>query len=112
MEQTMTTRIRTIDLGYEQLVLFEGGPGDCVRVLFGATWLTQEGEPGDAVLLAGSELPLSGGCTLVEALEPARLQVLGASRPLGACHRLARRLRRWVLRQQFGPAKPEPKWFL
>ena len=54
-----------------------GGPGDRVRVLFGATWLTQEGEPGDAVLRAGSELPLSGGRTLVEALEPARLQVLG-----------------------------------
>ena len=41
----MTSHIRTIDLGDEQLMVFEGGPGERVRVLCGAAWLTQEGEP-------------------------------------------------------------------
>jgi hypothetical protein len=111
MEQDMktaATRIRTIDLGYEQMMIFDDGYGERVRVLHGATWLTQEGEPGDAVLRAGTELPLSGGRTLIEALEPAHLQILGTARPPSAWRRLARRLRRGVRRLQFGPVQPEP----
>ena len=104
----MTTRIRTIDLGYEQLVVFEGGPGDRVRVLFGATWLTQEGEPGDAVLRAGSRTAAERRVHADRGAGAGAAASPGRSRPRGACQRLARRLRRWVLRLQFGPAKPEP----
>ena len=28
-------------------MIFDDGRGERVRVLYGATWLTQEGEPGD-----------------------------------------------------------------
>ena len=49
----MTHHIRTIDLGGQQLSVFVGRPGERVRVLFGAIWLTQEGETGDVVLRRG-----------------------------------------------------------
>ena len=104
----MTPRIRHIELGSEQLVVYEGSPGERVRVVCGAAWLTQEGEPGDVVLRAGAELPLRAGRTLIQALEPARLQILGTARPPGAWLRLARRWRYWVLRLQLGPVQPEP----
>jgi hypothetical protein len=108
MEQSMTSLIRTIDLGNEQLMAFEGGPGERVRVICGAAWLTQEGELGDALLQAGTELPLRAGRTLIQALGPARLQILGTARPPGAWRRLARRWRHWALRLQLGPVQSEP----
>jgi hypothetical protein len=111
MESDMKTQmqqIRTIDLGYDQLMLIEGGPGERVRVLFGATWLTQEGESGDAFLRPGDELPLGGGRTLVGALEPTRLQMLGCAQPVSALRRLATTLRHWATRLQLGPVQPEP----
>ena len=102
-----TQQIRTIDLGSEQLMVFEGRPGERVRVLFGATWLTQEDEAGDAILRGGTELRLRPGRTVVEALEPTRLQIVGHARahPL---QRLARVARHWATRLQFGPVQPEP----
>jgi len=42
--------IRTIDLGNGQLMASEGRPGECVRMLDSSTWLTQKGDPDDAVL--------------------------------------------------------------
>ena len=104
----MTPRIRHIELGSEQLVVYEGSPGERVRVVCGAAWLTQEGEPGDVVLRAGAELPLRAGRTVIQALEPARLQILGVARLPGAGQRLVRHLRRWALRLQLGPLQPEP----
>jgi hypothetical protein len=109
MEQDMKTlmpRIRTIDLGYDQLMIFDGGRDGRVRVLFGATWLTQEGESGDAVLRRDEELPLRDGRTLIQALEPTRVQVW--SRPVQIGAALRGLLRRWVTRLHFGPAAPEP----
>lgn len=106
--KTAASRIRTIDLGYEQMMIFDDGRGERVRVLYGATWLTQEGDAEDAVLRPGTELRLSGGRTLIEALEPAQLQILGAARPPSAWRQLARRLQRGVKRLQFGPVQPEP----
>jgi hypothetical protein len=108
MEQRMTSLNRTIDLDNEQLMAFEGGPGGRVRVVCGAAWLTQESELGDALLQAGSEQPLRAGRTIIQALGPARLQILGTARPPGAWLRLARRWRHWVLRLQLGPVQPEP----
>ncbi len=104
----MTSPIRTIELDNEQLMAFEGGPGGRVRVICGAAWLTQEGELGDALLQAGTELPLRAGRTLIQALGPARLQILGAARPPAAWLRMARRWQHWARRLQLGPVQPEP----
>ena len=104
----MTSPIRTIDLVNEQLMALEGGPGERVHVICGVAWLTQEGELGDALLQAGTEMPLRAGRTLIQALGPARLQILGAARSPGAWLRLVRRWRQWVLRLQLGPVQPEP----
>lgn len=104
----MTHHIRTIDLGGQRLSVFVGRPGERVRVLCGAIWLTQEGETGDVVLGVGSELPLQGGRIVVEALEPARLQVLGQTSRAQPLQRLARGVRHWATRLQLGPVQPEP----
>ena len=104
----MTSPIRTIDLVNEQLMALEGGPGERVHVICGAAWLTQEGELGDALLQAGTALPLRAGRTLIQALGPARLQIQGAARPPAAWLRLVRRWRHWARRQQLGPVQPEP----
>ena len=107
--KAVTPDIRTIDLGYDQLMVFDGGRGERVRVLFGATWLTQEGEPADAVLNPGAELVLHDGRTLIEALEPTRVQILSGPVPASSQLRaVARRVRRWVTRLQLGPVAPEP----
>lgn len=101
-----TESISTIDLGYEQMLTFDGGPGSRLRVLYGATWLTGEGERSDAVVRAGDEVSLRDGRTLVQALEPSRLQIVrGAG---GRLQALRRALRRFIARQQFGlVAQPE-----
>jgi hypothetical protein len=108
----VTQDIRTIDLGYDQLMVLDGGRGERVRVLFGATWLTQEDEAGDAILHAGSELALQGGRTLIEALEPTRVQIVraaGSSRsPAQRLQALWGRAQRQVTRLQLGPVSPEP----
>jgi hypothetical protein len=112
MEQNMkaaTPHIRTIDLGYEQMMVFDGAQGERVRVLFGATWLTQEGECGDAVLRPGAELALHDGRALIQALEPARLQILSESaQGRSRVRALLRRARRAISRLQLGPVVPEP----
>ncbi len=103
------SRIRTIDLGYEQMMIFDDGRGERVRVLYGATWLTQEGDGQDTVLRPGAERALGDGRTLVAALEPTRLQVLGGAgqrRPW--LRTLYQRVWRWARRLQLGPVAPEP----
>ena len=105
--------IRTIDLGHEQMMVFDGGRNSRVRVLFGATWLTQEDEAGDAFLRAGAELPLGGGRTVIEGLEPTRLQIVEqaghrASHPRAWLRRLWRGVRRQIVRQQLGAVSAQP----
>jgi len=102
MEITMTSRtetIRTVDLGYEQMFVFDGGRDTRVRVLFGATWLTEEGTPGDAFARAGDEVTLHGGRTVIEGIGPARVQIASARpgllRRAGHWLRLAMRRTRW-----------------
>jgi hypothetical protein len=107
--KTAARRIRTIDLGYEQMMIFDDGHGERVRVLYGATWLTQEGEAADAVLRPGAERALRDGRSLIEALEPSRLQILSApARGRSPARALLRRARRWISRLQLGPATPRP----
>jgi len=80
MELTMKRKamtLRTIDLGYEQLFLVEGGPDTRVRVLYGGTWLTEEGVTGDSVIGAGEEVSLQArGIALLEGLSESRLQIV------------------------------------
>jgi hypothetical protein len=112
MEQDMkaaTPRIRTIDLGYEQMMIFDDGRGERVRVLYGATWLTQEGDGEDTVLGQGAERALCDGRTLIGALEPTRLQILSEpAHGRSLLRRLAQRAWRWARRLQLGPVAPEP----
>ena len=105
---TPTPRNPTIDLGHDQLAAFDATPGERLCVLYGAAWLTQEGEPGDSVLRPGDELPLRGGRILVAAIGSTRVQRGGAARPAGALQRWQRRLRPWIMRLQLGPVQPEP----
>jgi len=106
--------VTTIDLGYEQLFVFDGGPQARVRVLYGATWLTEEGRPGDTIVGAGAEVALHGGRAVAEGLGPTRLQIVeprrrGAARRLG--HRLlqaAHGLRQLVGRLQLGAVTAGP----
>ena len=85
--------VRTIDLGYEQMFVFEAGPDSRVRVLYGATWLTEEGVPGDSIVRAGNEIALQGtGLAVVQGLEPARMQVVEFFRS-GPAKRIANWLR-------------------
>jgi len=101
---------RTIDLGRRQLMVFEAQPGEHLRVLQGTTWLTQEGEPDDAMLSPGADLALHAGRTLVEALEPTRVQIVSSGGPAmpAPVRALVRAARRWLTRLQLGPIEPEP----
>lgn len=112
--KTSRETIRTIDLGYDQLLILDGGRDGRVRVLFGATWLTEEGEAGDAVLRGGTELPLHGGRTVIQGLEPTRLEVVergrrGNGRPAAWMRQLWGGVRRAILRLQMGPIKLRPR---
>ncbi|MCK7497791.1 MAG: hypothetical protein MZW92_48815 [Comamonadaceae bacterium] len=43
-------------------------------------WLTEEGTVADAIVGAGTEAPLRGGRTVIEALAPSRLQIIAGGR--------------------------------
>ena len=105
--KTMMQRVRTIDLLQHQMLVIDGRQGS-LRVLRGATWLTQEGEAGDSVVQAGSTLALGRGRTLIEALAPARVQVAEAAVPWAAGWvRVWQGLRRQLTRWQLGPVAAE-----
>lgn len=72
---------RTIDLGYEQLLTLEGRPGTRVRVLYGAMWLTEEGDPRDVFAGCGEEVTLgSHGRSVIEGMGAARVEVIEPAR--------------------------------
>ena len=100
-----TYGMRTIDIGREQMLSIQGGRGDRVRVLCGSVLLTQEGDLEEAMLDPGREFELHAGRTLIEALQPARLQIVREGRrprgPVAA-------VRRWRQRLQLGPVQGEP----
>lgn len=109
MARQMET-IRTIQLDYDQIWVFDGGRDARVRVLHGATWLTAEGDAADAFLHAGDEWRAGAGRTVIGALAPSRLQVESPAgrRTPGAALQWLRRagiaLRQSVGRLQVGPA--------
>jgi Protein of unknown function (DUF2917) len=76
------TTTRTVDLGYEQLLVLQTRPGMRVRVLYGQVWLTEEGDGQDRFAAGGEELALrSCGCAVAEGLGAARVQVTEERRP-------------------------------
>lgn len=115
MKQRKET-ITTVQLDHEQLMVFDGGPGGRVRVLYGAAWLTAESEAADMILAAGNEARLHEGRTLIEALASTQLQVSGpvgyrpagrrapgVPRPAAWWRRALRAARRQITRLQLGP---------
>lgn len=67
---------RTLDLPGGSLMPFVSEPGERVRILHGSVWITEEGNPHDAFLASGEEIGLaSRGLAVIEALEPARIQL-------------------------------------
>jgi hypothetical protein len=83
------TLTRTVDLGYEQMLLVESHPRTRIKVIYGGIWLTEEGRTQDVFASSGDEVTLkSHGLAVVEGLGYARVQVLEApallSRWIGA----------------------------
>ena len=71
------TLTRTVDLGYEQMLLLESRPRTRVKVIYGGIWLTEEGLVQDVFASSGDEVALkSRGLAVVEGLGYARVQVM------------------------------------
>jgi Protein of unknown function (DUF2917) len=71
------TLIRTVDLGYEQMLLLESHPRTRIKVIYGGVWLTEEGQLQDVFASSGDEVALkSRGLAVVEGLGYARVQVM------------------------------------
>jgi len=76
------TLTRTVDLGYEQMLLLESHPSTRIKVIYGGIWLTEEGRPQDVFANSGDEVALhERGLAVVEGLGYARVQVMES--PLG-----------------------------
>ena len=87
------TLTRTIDLGYEQMLLLESHPRTKIRVIYGGIWLTEEGLPQDVFASSGDEVALkSRGLAVVEGLGYARVQVLESPLGLQAARATLRRV--------------------
>ena len=87
--------LRTVDLPSGSVVPFTPAAGERVRILYGRVWLTEEGSTHDAFLGSGEEMRLGsrGGLAVIEALGPARVQLV---RDLDAPSRLARKAAAWT----------------
>ena len=71
------TLTRTVDLGYEQMLLLESHPRTRIKVIYGGIWLTEEGRPQDVFANSGEEVALhERGLAVVEGLGYARVQVM------------------------------------
>jgi hypothetical protein len=111
MSWTHTTS-RTIDLGYEQMLVLESRPQTRLKVIYGGIWLTEEGLPQDVFAASGDEVALHShglavveglGRAQVEVMEPAGWSALAASAAAlagGAVAWLRAHLRRLPLRSQ------------
>jgi hypothetical protein len=77
------TLVKTVDLGYEQMLVLESHPRTRIKVIYGGIWLTEENLAQDVFASSGDEVALkSRGLAVVEGLGYARLQVM--ERPAGA----------------------------
>lgn len=90
--ERQSTVFKTLDLPAGTLVPFPSAPGERVRVLYGRVWLTEEGDLRDAFLASGEEVALGGrGLAVIEALTPARIQLLESVSVWDTLHEGARR---------------------
>ena len=72
-----STVFKTLDLPGGTLMPFSSVRGERVRVLSGRVWLTEEGDLNDSFLASGEEVALGGhGLAVIEALTPARVQLV------------------------------------
>jgi hypothetical protein len=70
------TVVRTVDLGYEQLLLLESRPRTRVKVIYGGIWLTEQDRLDDVFAGSGEEVALkSHGLAVIEGLGYARIEV-------------------------------------
>ena len=104
--------VRTVDLGYEQMLMIETHPRQRIKVVYGGVWLTEEGVLQDAWLSNGDEVALkSRGMALLEGIGAARIQLLEEPRQPGfiartlssAFSRVLHAARALRTRLQFGP---------
>jgi hypothetical protein len=99
MNRTQTIS-RTIDLGYEQMLVLESRPHTRIRVLFGGIWLTEEGRCEDVFATEGEEVALNThGLAVLEGLRPAKVEVLepaGWPAAAGAFREFVSGLYAWV----------------
>jgi hypothetical protein len=73
------TTVKTIDLGYDQILLLESHPYRRMRVLHGGVWLTEEGRTEDVFACSGDEVALHAShAALIEALGPTRVEIIDA----------------------------------
>ncbi len=104
MNRNSATTIRTVDLGYDQMLILEDRPGARINVLYGGIWLTEEGSRDDVFAYSGQVVALRSrrravlegiGPTRVEVAEPAVGGTWGAlaEKALAATHGLAQALR-------------------
>jgi hypothetical protein len=81
MNVSSAATLRTVDLGYEQMLILEGRPGTRVHVLFGGVWLTEEGRPEDVFARSGQVIALRARKrALIEGLGPTRIEVVEPAR--------------------------------
>ncbi|MEO8186427.1 MAG: DUF2917 domain-containing protein [Burkholderiaceae bacterium] len=92
-----TTVFKTLDLPGGTLVPFSSVRGERVRVLSGRVWLTEEGDLNDEFLASGEEVALGGhGLAVIEALTPARVQLVEPQNLSNAVKNAARQAARWL----------------
>lgn len=87
------------------MVPFPVVPGERVRVLYGRVWLTEEGGRRDAFLASGEEVRLDRpGLAVVEALGPARIELIEPLAGPSPLRQAAEQASRWVA----GLLRPAP----
>lgn len=70
------TAVRTVDLGYEQMLVLESGLPTRISVIYGGIWLTERGRPDDVFATSGEEITLkSRGLAVIEGLRDTRVLV-------------------------------------
>ena len=85
--------VKTVDLGYDQMMVIESHRGSVIRVVHGGVWLTEEGMARDVFAQSGEEIPLEGdGRALVQGLGYARVQFVEPRGPGATVRSVAARI--------------------
>ncbi len=107
--------VRTVDLGYDQMLMIESHPRSRIKVVYGGVWLTEEGVLQDALLSNGDEVALkTRGTALLEGMGAARVMLLEEPRRPGhlaralaaLINRMSHSLRALRVRMHLGPQQP------